>query len=248
MTADLAAPVSPAGAGMDPRLWHPRRSCRGFPRRRGDGPRTADIGGAAFRFPPQARGWTEGGGAFLDCDLVSPAGAGMDPRLVPSPGRRSSFPRRRGDGPSEPGRSGHAAEFPPQARGWTVICASLREAISVSPAGAGMDPPSTHPVPRRARFPRRRGDGPAFSLHRNSRLRFPPQARGWTGKGRPLGRRVRVSPAGAGMDRRLEGRTGRRRGFPRRRGDGPHDLAGCYPARRFPPQARGWTMCYSPPI
>ena len=52
-------------------------------------------------------------------------------------------------------------EFPPQARGWTVVRAMAIAFVSVSPAGAGMDPQrEASPTVHRG-FPRRRGDGPA---------------------------------------------------------------------------------------
>ena len=61
--------------------------------------------------------------------------------------------------------------------------------------------PSARPRPSGSeRFPRRRGDGP---LNRHSvlgMLRFPPQARGWTGTIPRSDVVAYVSPAGAGMD------------------------------------------------
>ena len=215
-------------------------SSAGFPRRRGDGPRIRRSWRGDRPFPPQARGWTSG--------LVW-------------------------------GITG--AAVPPQARGWTVRVSGQEQGLPVSPAGAGMDlsvclrggrrvrfprrrgdGPSTTPAETvLAMFPRRRGDGPSPRNRQNRACRFPPQARGWTGR-RPLDPSPSlVSPAGAGMDpssrrarrrfarfprRRGDGpRSGggyhRRRRFPRRRGDGPRNAPREPPELPFPPQARGWT-------
>ena len=151
------------------------------------------------------------------------------------------FPRRRGDGPYHAQRGGVAHRFPPQARGWTRPSMVRTHSVTVSPAGAGMDPCITHTNPTNLCFPRRRGDGPwicACALYGEA---FPPQARGWTPGRSPLRPRVSVSPAGAGMDLCAIGWGGECTRFPRRRGDGP----GGTPQHRrylaFPPQARGWT-------
>ena len=50
--------VSPAGAGMHPAAEAAKGAPHGFPRRRGDAPALALLGGANIRFPPQARGCT----------------------------------------------------------------------------------------------------------------------------------------------------------------------------------------------
>ena len=155
--------------------------------------------------------------------------------------------------------------FPPQARGWTRRREGGSKCATVSPAGAGMDPPrrlrsvddrvspagagmdrsATTAPPPGAGFPRRRGDGPKRREQAEEEAEFPPQARGWTPRTSYELPWLGVSPAGAGMDRthRPEGQF--RLCFPRRRGDGPMMAATQISATEFPPQARGWTRARS---
>ncbi len=72
---------------------------KGFPRRRGDGPREESTTPQMTSFPPQARGWTLFGGSLRTMVRVSPAGAGMDRSNNIHPAELMGFPRRRGDGP-----------------------------------------------------------------------------------------------------------------------------------------------------
>ena len=79
-------------------------------------------------FPPQARGWTISHlGAVLEIG-VSPAGAGMDLRILERSGTLLGFPRRRGDGPDELTRYRQGSMFPPQARGWTLRGLAVEDA------------------------------------------------------------------------------------------------------------------------
>ena len=217
----MDAPVSPAGAGMDLAITDDPAPSRRFPRRRGDGPPPAPSPATRRAFPPQARGWTSRRRPPALPRRVSPAGAGMDPWPATTPTGSPRFPRRRGDGPP-PGPPGPPPDrFPPQARGWTPGETGEPVRVRVSPAGAGMDPGRVDGRPRASGFPRRRGDGPSSVSHFSSPWEFPPQARGWTRRPRPVVVDGEVSPAGAGMDPWCSSAMLRRRGFPRRRGDGP---------------------------
>ena len=237
----LVGGVSPAGAGMD-RSWTRRRSSdRRFPRRRGDGPGRRTEGRSCASFPPQARGWTPNRRMDERRLHVSPAGAGMDLSEHPHPAPSPRFPRRRGDGPTSRRSPRRVASFPPQARGWTLAVPPVVELPEVSPAGAGMDLPPTPGAHSHARFPRRRGDGPAGRGVLGGHAEFPPQARGWTPGRRLLFGPEAVSPAGAGMDRPLALPPVVPSCFPRRRGDGPLKERRRGGFRPFPPQARGWT-------
>ena len=238
--------VSPAGAGMDPAAKRPIPPSARFPRRRGDGPVEKGRKDGNEKFPPQARGWTVLGPDDADRIGVSPAGAGMDPPPRPRGGRRSSFPRRRGDGPEILDAADGSELFPPQARGWTLPCAGREKGRQVSPAGAGMDRCGGWPGGCLDCFPRRRGDGPSAGLARTLRARFPPQARGWTSHRAAHRFLELVSPAGAGMDLIIIGITSPPMSFPRRRGDGPPAGGDCAGSALFPPQARGWTALAQP--
>ena len=105
-----------------------------------------------------------------------------------------------------------------------------------------MDPSHQRPAALLRCFPRTRGDGPGGIILGSSGDAFPPHARGWTFV--PVGcrRRLRVSPARAGMDR-PDGREPRRSlRFPRTRGDGPQQRFELATGEAFPPHARGWTL------
>ena len=95
--------------------------------------------------------------------------------------------------------------FPPQARGWTLLLCHLGRGHSVSPAGAGMDPPDRPAIRGHQGFPRRRGDGPSALSLGCGWYAFPPQARGWTPDYADPKRLGDVSPAGAGMDLHASG-------------------------------------------
>ena len=232
---------SPAGAGMDLLLREASDANDRFPRRRGDGPRCSVRSPPACRFPPQARGWTQGRGQQRRRSLVSPAGAGMDRPLLRAVEGRPRFPRRRGDGPEAGVFPLHHPAFPPQARGWTSDWEKTQREIEVSPAGAGMDRRFEPLDSASPGFPRRRGDGPRQNTPFGWLQVFPPQARGWTSGSRRWRRSVPVSPAGAGMDLRGGECAALRKCFPRRRGDGPRTRPSAPLLPGFPPQARGWT-------
>ncbi len=152
--------VSPAPAGMDPLARDPWRAREGFPRTRGDGPPRGMYFLMIVAFPPHPRGWTLHPD-FPHADVpVSPAPAGMDP--APSSRRLQCrcFPRTRGDGPPELLPVEGVRLFPPHPRGWTVQLKRVIGQMDVSPAPAGMDPPTKDDRERHESFPRTRGDGP----------------------------------------------------------------------------------------
>ena len=92
-------------------------------------------------------------------------------------------------------------------------------------------------------FPRTRGDGPDLAGLMAWLDKFPPHARGWTRILAAAANQMMVSPARAGMDRRLERVIITTTGFPRTRGDGPPAESAEVSGVKFPPHARGWTVC-----
>ena len=132
-------PVSPARAGMVPHTRHPHGLHARFPRASGDGPRTAQGGKAPGEFPPRERGWSLKQGIPIARAVVSPARAGMVPRLVADCRRRMCFPRASGDGPSTATLPCGISAFPPRERGWTPDAARVGQVRRVPPARAGMD-------------------------------------------------------------------------------------------------------------
>ena len=111
--------VSPARAGMDRGRNGYLAAPRSFPRTRGDGPRLSSKLGNNGRFPPHARGWTPVDHHHHDHRSVSPARAGMDPRIWETASSPRRFPRTRGDGPDATPAKQAITAFPPPARGWT---------------------------------------------------------------------------------------------------------------------------------
>ncbi len=173
----------------------------GFPRPRGDGPIWAAGWDGSCWFSPPTRGWP---GRVLRCrrhHLVFPAHAGMarrnqKPNLTPG-----SFPRPRGDGPSDPPPQPAQSAFSPPTRGWPLGSAGIWGPGVVFPAHAGMARIDDTRRRGRWRFPRPRGDGPDASTLRTVARLFSPPTRGWPvgcGNHPPASR---VFPAHAGMAR-----------------------------------------------
>ena len=172
-----------------------------FPRPRGDGPAGRFQSMSITPFSPPTRGWSS-----------------AKPVLN---SQKSGFPRPRGDGPPRriwlPQRRG----FSPPTRGWSHAEAGDRARNRVFPAHAGMVPPPPRGQRCRSRFPRPRGDGPAWIILYNRRVEFSPPTRGWS---HPPAERARVRlvfPAHAGMVPSPYAACQAHRGFPRPRGDGP---------------------------
>ena len=170
----------PAHAGMDLRCEMPSARVSWFPRPRGDGPAFHRHDRRDRLVSPPTRGWTLR--RRRDGLLVRgfPAHAGMDPHGTQGRALKSRFPRPRGDGPCEAGRSALSAEVSPPTRGWTdARRRDGRHAVGF-PAHAGMDPCAISASHRSSGFPRPRGDGPASHLFRLDHLTVSPPTRGWT--------------------------------------------------------------------
>ena len=194
--------ASPAHAGMHPARAHGYGHTTGFPRTRGDAPGENLQAIRERRLPPHTRGCTRTlcrGGFFTS---ASPAHAGMHRRSANPPGRRSRFPRTRGDAPMWRWSRSGARRLPPHTRGCTRTSPASRKTSIASPAHAGM-----HRPPRRGRtddtgFPRTRGDAPTRPKGSERGVMLPPHTRGCTARElRTLGK-TRASPAHAGMHRR----------------------------------------------
>ena len=151
------------------------------------------------------------------------------------------FPRTRGDGPKPCELGKDYCSFPPHARGWTCASAARPPGRPVSPARAGMDRVVGGLFGGGGSFPRTRGDGPGTRSVPSRVLRFPPHARGWTGRDRARRAAAGVSPARAGMDPGTRSAACCRGRFPRTRGDGPLSDRSAFDPGSFPPHARGWT-------
>ena len=192
-----------------------------LPRLRGDGPyarQTVDLG---IEAPPPTRGWTQKGRHVSRHGVGSPAYAGMDPWIGITFGKARWLPRLRGDGPVSHICRITGLRAPPPTRGWTLEGVLPHVVGDGSPAYAGMDLKEGESRRAKGRLPRLRGDGPLCSSSVMGFMGAPPPTRGWTSAEQVFYQHPLGSPAYAGMDRCMAGGTGRSRGLPRLRGDGP---------------------------
>src|SRR5690606_1109202 len=160
LVGDIPAQVSPAYAGIDPRLYEVIRDFCCFPRIRGDRPCAQVDGILDTAFPPHTRGSTPEFFARQISGAVSPAYAGIDPAAGPARTSWIGFPRIRGDRPRFAPIDAVAAQFPPHTRGSTVRWYRHTCPIPVSPAYAGIDLPVMRYGRPSSSFPRIRGDRP----------------------------------------------------------------------------------------
>ncbi len=160
-------------------------------------------------------------------------------RLPVAPTR---FPRPRGDGPGFRRLFRHCCQVPPPTRGWSRWTNCAAAGLSGSPAHAGMVPLVDGLAGIERRFPRPRGDGPAFAALAAGPISVPPPTRGWSrrhhsGNPEPCG-----SPAHAGMVPCADHRRGDPVRFPRPRGDGPDAFNSVGFKLAVPPPTRGWSF------
>ncbi len=139
----LGPAVSPAPAGIDPSRRNAGRRLRRLPRTRGDRPRDRVRLRRALESPPHPRGSTLGLPEHVRGAGVSPAPAGIDPRLRRKASAGPGLPRTRGDRPGSADREHPPARSPPHPRGSTPDRVAGAGAGRVSPAPAGIDPVST---------------------------------------------------------------------------------------------------------
>ena len=191
--------VSPARAGMVPQGGAGAAACRSFPRASGDGPSQHRSRRPKRWFPPRERGWSLGVVVLLERAHVSPARAGMVPRLPVAAHVMFGFPRASGDGPLSERIATLYKKFPPRERGWSLRRESCAGHGRVSPARAGMVPKANERSIDMAGFPRASGDGPSSSSTLLIPYAFPPRERGWSLHRLDRHVPVVVSPARAGM-------------------------------------------------
>jgi hypothetical protein len=178
--------VSPAHAGIDRSPITLPATPQGLPRPRGDRPRPRPPRPAPPRSPPPTRGSTPASAKRSPRCTVSPAHAGIDRysrHLAPT---RSRLPRPRGDRPRIGAELFKAIVSPPPTRGSTPLRVGCLHRPDVSPAHAGIDPPTPGCHGPTSSLPRPRGDRPlprrGSDLHRLS----PPPTQGSTqGGARP---------------------------------------------------------------
>ena len=151
-----------------------------------------------------------------------------------------------GDGPGRRIGEQRVLAAPPHARGWSPSRQDAGLDRQGSPACAGMVPSCSTSARRPARLPRMRGDGPDRKAVLLGDTMAPPHARGWSLISKAPHRRLRGSPACAGMVPRQAARGGLAPRLPRMRGDGPDAILVQGRDAAAPPHARGWSQSRAP--
>ena len=143
----------------------------------------------------------------------------MVPAGCPAPAQPCSAPRARGDGPCMRWPAASRCTCSPRTRGWSRAGVSVRLALILLPAHAGMVPLPPLRWQDLDAAPRARGDGPIFSSsiaaaqgcsprtrgwspraqHRLTSTDLLPRTRGWSRPAGPRYLRPRLLPAHAGM-------------------------------------------------
>ena len=193
--------VSPAHAGIDPQMTPKADLILRLPRARGDRPFACALDVVEFWSPPRTRGSTFRKGETVGIFDVSPAHAGIDLHAHRPGIARKGLPRARGDRPGAD-QSGIIREAsPPRTRGSTFCRQRISRHVPVSPAHAGIDPPSCALRSPRQSLPRARGDRPVRDSLVEQILASPPRTRGSTHRRCHSKHARSVSPAHAGIDR-----------------------------------------------
>ena len=154
--------VFPAYAGMFLRCGASPMGLGRFPRIRGDVPSSILHMLNDIKFSPHTRGCSGRHGCFSGYGCVFPAYAGMFRRVVRSFFQDARFPRIRGDVPLSFSVVSTSKKFSPHTRGCSAVGEGAADCGVVFPAYAGMFRLRSHPKDARGRFPRIRGDVPAF--------------------------------------------------------------------------------------
>ena len=171
----------------------------------------------------------------------SPAHAGIDPSVVVNQGDTTGLPRPRGDRPPTARPTSTPRRAPPPTRGSTHRAPGPRVHPRGSPAHAGIDPARAIRRRRSGWLPRPRGDRPRQGVAGPDGGEAPPPTRGSTRVGNPRRRRLRGSPAHAGIDPTTGSSSSTARRLPRPRGDRPHGTEGAAAPIAAPPPTRGST-------
>ena len=211
----------------------------GFPRMRGDVPKTPPPRPALFGFSPHARGCSGFLGDDNYSDGVFPACAGMFLMSSADLGAGVGFPRMRGDVPGLQSKTCSRKQFSPHARGCSDAGQDVGVSEEVFPACAGMFPLGGIPVFTDSSFPRMRGDVPSGSQVRSIWPSFSPHARGCSHERHDEVVTMAVFPACAGMFRNPLRQPRRVQSFPRMRGDVPIFQRFSALTPKFSPHARG---------
>ena len=172
--------IYPADAGINLHKWLLGLKKIHLPRRRGDQPNGYAPCNAEKEFTPHARGSTQFDMPPARRASIYPACAGINPHLGQNVLICLHLPRMRGDHPQpivayttfkdlprvcgdQPGYTfvlDYWCEFPPRARGSTLVIALSADVVYIYPACAGISLGKAQLLSRYFNLPRRRGDHP----------------------------------------------------------------------------------------
>ena len=182
-------------------LTDPNCCCLGFPRVRGDVPRSLKLLSGFAKFSPRTRGCSGRHGCFTGHGRVFPAYAGMFPKSacdllicsvfpayagmflldIDRLSIEGCFPRVRGDVPLRRHSRPRGTRFSPRTRGCSLLFEHVETAHEVFPAYAGMFLHcDTHHLNSES-FPRVRGDVPRVCGYVFHVGWFSPRTRGCSG-------------------------------------------------------------------
>ena len=151
-----------------------------LPRMRGDQPTMIARRCQEKLFTPHARGSIQVNDRFIESTSIYPACAGINPHLGQIVLICLHLPRVRGDQPGYTFVLDYWCEFPPRARGSTLVIALSADVVYISPACAGISLGKAQLLSRYFNLPRRRGDQPRVTVMVASFSAFTPRARGST--------------------------------------------------------------------
>lgn len=156
---DTGGTILPACAGGNPRNGYGQFRWNDSPRMRGGHP-FARVALRASLFTPQARGSTQFDMPPARRASIYPACAGINPHLGQIVLICLHLPRVCGDQPGYTFVLDYWCEFPPRARGSTLVIALSADVVYIYPACAGISLGKAQLLSRYFNLPRVRGDQP----------------------------------------------------------------------------------------
>ena len=172
--------IYPACAGINPTARSIVTMLCNLPRMRGDHPMQILGDGFVLKFTPQARGSTQFDMPPARRASIYPACAGINPHLGQIVLICLHLPRVCGDQPGYTFVLDYWCEFPPRARGSTLVIALSADVVYIYPACAGISLGKAQLLSRYFNLPRMRGDQPRVTVMVASFSAFTPRARGST--------------------------------------------------------------------
>ena len=237
-----ARAVSPRPRGSMKGPRHKIPPAGGFPAPAGIDPRMAGLLGVEAGFPRARGDRPDGGTSTTAVDSVSPRPRGSTRGRRRHRGRGHRFPRARGDRPGALFLEALGRRVSPRPRGSTVPAIRPARSSNGFPAPAGIDPWSGEWPSSKLGFPRARGDRPESGTLRIAGAPVSPRPRGSTLEEVGVEERPAGFPAPAGIDRGPIPVGHVELGFPRARGDRPHESVFCPIGTTVSPRPRGSTL------